>query len=59
VKRAAGMQTSFGPMRDPRAIAAALAAARHDLGHEHSAGGCACTMGKPLVELAFSSLEKN
>jgi predicted amidohydrolase YtcJ len=59
VKRVAGMQTSFGPMRDPRAIGAALAAARHNLGHEHSAGGCACTMGKPLVELAFSSLEKN
>jgi len=58
VKRAAGMQTGFGPMRDPRAIAASLAAARHDHGQEHSAGGCACTTGKHLVELAFSSLEK-
>jgi len=58
VKRDAGKKTGLGPMRDPRAIAASLSAARHDRGHNHGAGWCACTMGKPLVELAFSSLQK-
>jgi hypothetical protein len=58
VKRGTGIKTGFGPMRDPRAIAASFAAARNNHGHEHGAGGCACTVGKPLVELAFASLQK-